>query len=67
MEHIIGFCLFNWILGGVFVLAAIVDCRISHIRYLSDTKAGEIISRILVGAFGCVLIGIGILLWLAPA
>lgn len=66
MERILLFCLFCWLSGGSFLLTSLFDGRFSHIRYLSESETGELISRLLVGCFGIVLIGIGLIVWLAP-
>lgn len=59
------FCLICWIGGGLLLLSAVLDKRLSHIRYIVDLKYGKWISRLLVGCFGLCAIGIGTLLWLA--
>lgn len=65
MGKIIGFCLFCWLGGGALALSAMLDWRLSHIRYLVDFKHGKLASRLLVGMFGLCAIGIGTILWLA--
>lgn len=67
MMDIFWFCLFNWSFGGILLLSSILNWRVSHIRYLSDSKPGEIISRLLTGAFGCVVFLVGLMVFLAPA
>lgn len=65
MWKIIGFCLSCWIGGGILVLSAVCNKRLSHIRYIVDFKHGVFVSRLLVGGFGLSAIGIGTILWLA--
>lgn len=65
MEKVIGFCLLCWAGGSALLLAALLDWRLSHIRYIVDLKHGKLASRLLVGGFGVCAIGIGTLLWLA--
>lgn len=65
MGKIICFCLLCWVGGGVLLLSAIFDGRLSHIRYIVDFKHGKWVSRVLVGWFGLCAVGIGLLVWLA--
>ena len=65
MEKVFMFCLFCWSGGGILLLAALLDWRLSHIRDIVDFKHGRLVSRLLVGGFGLCAIGIGTLLRLA--
>lgn len=65
MSEAVWFYLIFWTTGGILLISAVLNTRLSHIRYISSSEAGRIISRILAGGFGLILIGIGILLRLA--
>lgn len=66
MGGIVWFCLFCWLSGCVFLVASLFNWRLSHIRYLSESNPGKIISRVLTGSFGAVLLFIGLLVFMAP-